>query len=88
MHRMDQLVQKILEVTQICIPLLLLGSLLIQVILKGSPPNERAGLVLFCRTCVRISVWSPLTMHGMDQLVYFFRESTQICIPLLVVGSL
>ena len=87
MHRIDQLVQKIVEVTQICIPLLLLGSLLIQVILKGSPPNERAGLVLFCRTCVRISVWS-LTMHGMDQLVYFFGESTQICIRLLVVGSI
>ena len=48
----------IFEVTQICIPLLLLGSSLILVILKESPPHERAELVLFCRNCVRIYVWS------------------------------
>ena len=56
-------------------------------ILKGSPPNERPGLMLFCRTCVRISVWS-LTMHGNGPIGLKNWESTQICIPLLIVGSL
>ena len=38
---------KFREVTQICIPLLVVGSLLTHVILKGSPPLASAGLLVF-----------------------------------------
>ena len=47
---------KLWAVTQICIPLLVIGSLLTQVILKGSTPLVRAGLV---GTCVILSNLCP-----------------------------
>ena len=38
---------KVWEVTQICIPLLVVGSVLTKVILKGSPSLVRAGPLVF-----------------------------------------
>ena len=81
---------KLWEVTQIRIPLLAIGSLLTQVILKGSTPLERAaGLVGTCvilsNLCLNICLVPHCTLNG--PIGPKTLPVTQICIPLLVVGS-
>ena len=71
-------------------PLLVIDSLLTQVILKGSPPHERAGLVLVIvivsNLCPNICLVPQYAWNGPIGLKFW--EVTQICIPLLIVNSL
>ena len=74
------------EVTQICIPLLVVGSLT-QVMLKWLPPLVRAGLrVILSNLCLNICLVPHCTYNG--PIGPTFWLVTQISIPLLVVGSL
>ena len=87
LHRNGPIGPTFLELTPICIPLLLLGSLLIQVILKGSPPCEWGWTcVILSNLCPNICLVPNYAWNGPIGLN--FLEGTQICIPLLVVGSL
>ena len=59
-----------------------------QVILKGSPPLVRAGLVLLYQTRDLNICLVPHNVRIIDQLVQQFWPVTNICIPLLVIDSL